>query len=93
MTIIDTGAYDKDWPDVHMTPEQSLQAHIDVKGRKMLPAHNGTFDLAFHAWYEPLQSITTLGKDAGVDVITPIVGEVIDVANATNYEYWWKGLN
>ena len=75
LTIVETGAYDKDWPDVHMTPEQSMQAHLDVKGKKMLPAHNGTFNLAFHAWYEPLNRITELGDEHNADVITPVVGE------------------
>lgn len=93
MTIIETGAYDKDWPDVHMTPEESLQAHIDVKGKKMIPAHNGTFDLAFHAWYEPLERITTLANNAGVDLITPIVGDAVDVQGADQKDTWWRGLN
>lgn len=93
MTIIETGAYDKDWPDVHMTPEQSLQAHIDVKGAKMLPAHNGTFDLAFHAWYEPLERITELAQSAGVNLITPVVGEPVDIIKADSRDAWWRGLN
>lgn len=76
-----------------MTPEQSLQAHIDVKGNKMLPAHNGTFDLAFHPWYEPLERITTLGKNADIDVITPIIGEPIDVTSNQSNQLWWQGLN
>ena len=76
-----------------MTPEQSLQAHLDVKGLKMLPAHNGTFDLAFHAWYEPLARITALGRDAGVDVITPIVGEAVDVSGVSSSFAWWRELN
>ena len=33
LTLIETGAYDAQWPDVHMLPEQSLQAHLDVRGR------------------------------------------------------------
>jgi len=93
LTIIETGAYDKDWPDVHMTPEQSLQAHIDVKGKKMLPAHNGTFDLAFHAWYEPLERIVALGTKNNVAVITPVVGEPVEVASCNSQEKWWQGLN
>jgi len=93
LTIIETGAYDKDWPDVHMTPEQSLQAHIDVKGKKMLPAHNGTFDLAFHPWYEPLERITTLGRNTDIDVLTPIIGEPIDITSDVSYQPWWHGLN
>ena len=93
LTIIETGAYDKNWPDVHMTPEQSLQAHIDVKGNKMLPAHNGTFDLAFHPWHEPLERITTLGKNADIDILTPIIGEPIDVSSGASYQPWWQELN
>ncbi|WOH38699.1 MBL fold metallo-hydrolase [Thalassotalea fonticola] len=93
LTIIETGAYDKDWPDVHMTPEQSLQAHIDVKGKRMLPAHNGTFDLAFHPWYEPLERITHLGKSASIDIITPIVGEPVAIAANISFLPWWQGLN
>jgi L-ascorbate metabolism protein UlaG (beta-lactamase superfamily) len=93
MTIIETGAYDSEWPDVHMTPEQSLQAHIDVRGAKMLPAHNGTFDLAFHPWYEPLERITELAQASGVDLVTPIVGEPVDIGGADSREAWWRGLN
>ena len=76
-----------------MTPEHSLQAHLDVKGLKMLPAHNGTFDLAFHAWYEPLERITALGKAAGVEVITPTIGEAVDLAEKQTFSRWWRGLN
>ncbi|WP_440874206.1 MBL fold metallo-hydrolase [Thalassotalea sp. PLHSN55] len=93
LTLIETGAYDKDWPEVHMTPEQSLQAHIDVQGKKMLPAHNGTFDLAFHAWYEPLERITELANSNNVALITPIVGEPIAVDSFSHQQKWWQGLN
>ena len=94
LTIIETGAYDKDWPEVHMTPEESLQAHLDVKGVNMLPAHNGTFDLAFHAWYEPLERITSLGQENAVNVITPVVGEPINLASTNSHKTkWWEGLN
>ncbi|MGH8410893.1 MAG: MBL fold metallo-hydrolase, partial [Pseudomonas sp.] len=45
LTLMETGAYNVDWPHVHMQPEETLQAHIDLKGRWLLPIHNGTFDL------------------------------------------------
>lgn len=93
LTIVETGAYDKDWPEVHMTPEESLQAHIDVKGLKMLPAHNGTFDLAFHPWYEPLERITSLGEKNNIEVITPIIGETVDIKTNNSQNKWWQGLN
>lgn len=48
LTLIETGAYNLAWPNVHMQPEQSLQAHLDLRGRWLLPIHNGTFDLSIH---------------------------------------------
>jgi hypothetical protein len=33
LTMVETGAYDPQWPDVHMQPEESLQAHIDLRGK------------------------------------------------------------
>ncbi len=60
LTLMETGAYNVEWPHVHMQPEQTLQAHIDLKGRWLLPIHNGTFDLSMHAWYEPFDRILAL---------------------------------
>lgn len=90
LTMVETGAYDKDWPSIHMTPEQSLQAHLDLKGEVMLPIHNSTFDLAFHSWYEPLQRISELATEQKVKLATPIMGEIIDLNNIPNSVAWWK---
>jgi L-ascorbate metabolism protein UlaG (beta-lactamase superfamily) len=50
VTLLETGAYDAQWPYVHMHPEQTVQAHVDLRGRWFMPIHNGTFDLAMHRW-------------------------------------------
>lgn len=73
-----------------MTPEQSLQAHLDLGGRQMMPIHNGTFDLAFHSWYEPLERIAALAADANTQLITPIVGQVLDIHNTPESVAWWR---
>lgn len=54
LTSIKIGAYDWTWEAIHMNPERALQAHIDLNGRKMLPVHWGTFNLAIHSWDEPI---------------------------------------
>ncbi|WP_312018373.1 MBL fold metallo-hydrolase [Shewanella surugensis] len=92
VTMIETGAYDKDWANIHMTPEQSLQAHIDLKGNKMMPIHNGTFDLAFHAWYEPLNRISDIAKQAQVSVLTPMMGQAISLKNIPDTQAWWNNI-
>jgi L-ascorbate metabolism protein UlaG (beta-lactamase superfamily) len=65
LTMVETGAYDPQWPDVHMQPAESLQAHLDLRGKVMLPIHNGTFDLALHAWHDPFDRITELAVAHG----------------------------
>jgi L-ascorbate metabolism protein UlaG (beta-lactamase superfamily) len=89
VTLMETGAYDKHWPDVHMQPEQTLQAHIDVKGHYLLPIHNGTFDLALHVWHEPFDRIVALAAKHGIPVATPEMGQRVDLAKPETGHKWW----
>jgi L-ascorbate metabolism protein UlaG (beta-lactamase superfamily) len=90
VTFMETGAYDPQWPHVHMQPEQSLQAHLDVQGRVMMPIHNGTFDLAMHPWFEPFERITALAAQHGVSLATPVIGERLDLQQPQAGQPWWK---
>lgn len=90
LTFIETGAYNEDWPDVHMTPEQSVAAHKDLNGKVMMPIHNGTFNLAFHAWYEPLERVSTAAHKQNVSLTTPIVGQVLTLGEPMPNEPWWQ---
>lgn len=90
MAFIETGAYDKRWEYVHMLPEQSLQAFLDLRGRWLLPIHNGTFDLAMHRWSEPLERISRLAHDKGVKLATPRLGEGISFLAPTPGSAWWQ---
>ncbi|WP_304769938.1 MBL fold metallo-hydrolase [Undibacterium sp.] len=89
LTLIETGAYDQHWPDVHMQPEESLQAHLDLRGQHLLPIHNGTFDLSMHAWYEPFNRIVHLATQGGVSISTPQMGEAVDMTQPHAGSRWW----
>lgn len=89
ITLMETGAYDKDWPDVHMQPEETLQAHLDLQGKFLLPIHNGTFDLALHAWYEPFDRIVALAAQTAVPIATPRMGEAVNLCQPHTGESWW----
>ncbi|QYK06079.1 MBL fold metallo-hydrolase [Shewanella zhangzhouensis] len=89
MTLMETGAYNELWRDIHMMPEESLQAHLDVKGQVMVPIHNGTFDLALHDWYEPLEQIRALAWDRSVKIATPIFGEALSLTLPGSGSDWW----
>ena len=90
LTLMETGAYNKLWPDVHMQPEETLQAHLDLKGKFLLPIHNGTFDLSLHAWYEPFERIVELAKRHGVKISTPQMGEAVDIEEPQAGQHWWR---
>ncbi len=89
LTFIETGAYDKDWADIHMTPEESVQAHIDLAGDTMVPIHNGTFDLAFHPWYEPLVRVSEAALKYNVSLSTPVFGQVFKLEHKPIQTVWW----
>src|SRR6185295_5755698 len=84
--------YDAQWPDVHMQPEQTLQAHRDLKGRWLMPVHNGTFDLAMHAWHEPFDRIHALAEAGGIPLATPAMGERLSLKQPQAGRRWWQEL-
>ena len=89
LTLIECGAYNVDWPDVHMQPEQTLQAHLDLRGKRLMPVHNGTFDLAFHSWREPLDRIGALAAARGVEIATPVIGLPLWIGDPAARAAWW----
>ncbi|MFV3290415.1 MBL fold metallo-hydrolase [Pseudomonas sp. NY11955] len=90
LTLMETGAYDEHWPYVHMHPRQTVQAHRDLRGHWLLPIHNGTFDLALHAWYEPFEQVLKWAADQHVPVATPRMGERIDLSAPVAGARWWR---
>ena len=70
--------------------EQTLQAHIDLKGRHLLPVHNGTFDLALHAWDDPFERIVALAQKNNLAISTPQMGELLNLNEPNVENYWWR---
>jgi L-ascorbate metabolism protein UlaG (beta-lactamase superfamily) len=89
VTLLETGAYDAQWPEVHMQPEETLQAHLDLRGRWLMPVHNGTFDLAMHPWHEPFDRILELAAAHGVRLATPEMGERLALDAPQPGQRWW----
>ncbi|GAM61103.1 outer membrane protein RomA [Vibrio ishigakensis] len=75
-----------------MMPEQSVQAHIDLKGKAMLPIHNSTFDLSVHDWFEPLDRALSAAQSRNVQLVTPIFGQMMPVQDipASAQYAWWR---
>jgi L-ascorbate metabolism protein UlaG (beta-lactamase superfamily) len=90
MTFIECGAYGKSWPLVHMFPEQTVQAHMDLKGIVLHPIHWATFNLALHPWYEPMVRLTAAANSQNVKIATPMVGETTVFRMRIPAARWWE---
>lgn len=89
LTMLDTGAYNKEWESIHMGPENAVRAHIDLKGKLLMPIHWGMFSLAFHPWTEPVQRVIKAAELNSVQLLLPAPGETINVDGATYNSQWW----
>lgn len=91
ITLIEGAQYDKRWANVHMIPEQSVQANIDVNGKNMILMHWGAFTLANHGWKEPIERALKEAKKAKVNLIVPEIGETILLDSGLDIPIssWW----
>jgi L-ascorbate metabolism protein UlaG (beta-lactamase superfamily) len=73
------GAYGDTWLDIHMDPEAAVRAHQDLGARVLLPVHWATYVLSYHPWEEPVVRTVRAAAMAGVHVVTPRVGEPVEI--------------
>lgn len=93
IALMECGQYNEAWADIHMTPEETAQAGVDVKAKKLLPIHWAGFKLALHSWTDPIERVSVKAKELNLPLITPKIGEEILVKDSlTVYDDWWKGL-
>ncbi|EOG8707336.1 TPA: MBL fold metallo-hydrolase [Bacillus paranthracis] len=93
LTLMECGQYDPRWSAIHMLPEETVQAHMDVKGELLLPIHWGAFTLALHEWSDPIERVTKEAKRLEVKITTPQIGESITL-KSTDYpsSAWWREI-
>ncbi|MFF8382696.1 MBL fold metallo-hydrolase [Streptomyces kanasensis] len=97
VTMIQIGAYSDFWPDIHMTPEEGVRAHLDLQGGRpggvLLPIHWGTFNLAPHAWAEPGEWTRDAAAEAGQRVAFPRPGRPFEPAAELPVDPWWRSVS
>jgi L-ascorbate metabolism protein UlaG (beta-lactamase superfamily) len=89
VTFIENGQYDKRWAYVHMQPEETMQAHLDLNGKLFVPIHWGMFDLALHYWSEPVVRTHKLASDWDIDFMAPKLGQIVDIGWTHSSAPWW----
>ena len=78
------------WPLIHMMPEETVQAAIDLKAKVLLPVHWGKFMLSMHPWNEPIKRVMEKAKELNVQVKTPEIGEPLLINSNTSTRHWWE---
>ncbi|TGM35114.1 MBL fold metallo-hydrolase [Leptospira biflexa] len=90
LTFIENGQYNPMWEAVHVLPEQTAMAHLDLKGKALVPVHWGMFNLSLHSWYEPAENIEREAKKHNINLLTPKFGQLVKLKNPNLLERWWK---
>lgn len=95
MMLVENGQYNINWADIHMNPEQSVQAAVDAGAKIVLPIHWGKYDLAMHSWREPIERFSKQASTKGVVYLTPKIGQKINITSPTDNPQtsnWWSAV-
>ena len=93
LAILDNGQHNVAWQAIHMLPEEGLKAARDLKAKRLLPGHSSKFALAQHPWDEPLVKITELNKTFHIPLVTPMIGEQVNLNDEKqSFKQWWTNI-
>ena len=89
LVMLEVGAWNEAWGDIHLGPENALQAHALLGGGAFLPVHWGTFNLAIHAWDEPAETLLKLAP-TDAPLVMPRLGQPIEPRHVQSIDPWWR---
>lgn len=92
LAMMECGQYNTKWGQIHMMPEQTAQAGVDLGAKVMMPIHWGAFTLSLHSWTDPVERVIRKSKALNLPLITPKIGESIYIhPKEGSYTFkWWK---
>ena len=91
--FMECGQYNKHWHQIHMYPEETVQAALDAGVQKSLPVHWGAFALSLHSWKNPIERFVAEALKLNHSFISPQIGELIHSNQAPENSYWWQLIN
>lgn len=89
--MLECGQYNELWKDIHMMPEETVQAAVDLKATLMMPIHWGAFTLAMHTWTDPINRVTLKAHERLMSITTPKIGEPVLLQQPVfPHSEWWR---
>lgn len=89
LAILECGQYNLAWHDIHMLPEETVQACIDLNAKVLIPIHWGKFSISLHPWDEPIKRVYSKADELKVKITTPMIGEPVIIGNSYPEKKWW----
>ncbi len=86
--LMECGQYNENWHQIHMFPEESVQAAIDAGAKKAMPVHWGSFSLAQHTWWDPVVRFAKAAKEKELRIITPALGDLFSYIENIDFPWW-----
>lgn len=91
LMIAECGQYDPSWANVHMFPEQTVQAGLDAGAARLIPVHWGAFCICNHAWDDSIRRVTAAAEEAGLPLAAPEIGQTVSSAQLDScQDAWWE---
>lgn len=90
LAILECGQYNINWHAIHMMPEETVQASLDLKSKLLLPVHWAKFTLSVHPWYEPVTRALDAAQNLSAAIATPQIGEPLTLGNSHANKVWWQ---
>ena len=92
LTMLEIGAYNELWKDIHMGPEGAARAFEDMGGKGLLmPIHWGLFDLALHGWRQPIEEMLQIAEEKGIALWFPTPGMPTEIVKGEEHRAeWWR---
>jgi L-ascorbate metabolism protein UlaG (beta-lactamase superfamily) len=92
LVILEDGQYNENWKYIHMSPEETVQAALDLSAKKLLPVHWSKFSLSVHSWNEPIIRIKKEAERRHVKLLHPMIGETVDLDRDQIFSSWWEEI-
>jgi L-ascorbate metabolism protein UlaG (beta-lactamase superfamily) len=93
LTMLEIGAFHPLWAAIHLGPDNAAKAFevMSPRGGLMMPIHWGLFNLALHAWKQPVERMLELADEKGIKLWLPEPGAPTEVVAGMELRSgWWE---
>lgn len=92
LALLEVGAWFPAWGDMHLGPDNAMQALAQLGHPAFLPVHWSTFALAMHAWDQPAERLLELAPQSSAALLLPRLGQPLEPVHGPLTQPWWRSV-